>query len=132
MEILGTVKNLDKKTIDLTIDNHSTCNKCGLCSHNKKQTSDKMINIPFFDKNIKCGDRVQISINTNTSILYAFIIFILPILIMIISYMISQIIYSEDLAITISFTSLGISFLFIYLLNKYIKQNNKYKYKVIT
>ena len=119
----GIITNIDNEKVIITRSNTHVCTSCkikGLCNLYKQPE------ITVFTKEkFNIGDTIVMIINPNTRILSSFIVFILPLLILFITYFISANLFkqTDEISIVISFLSLILSFFIITKINsKYSKK----------
>lgn len=129
----GRVIELQNKHAIVEIENKRACNNCALssfCLQNKKDDIRlKMKNT----MNAKIGDKVKFEIPPGIKILSNFYVFILPLIIIIITYLFAKNIFnlSENLSIIISVLSLILSYFIIKYINRNFKKNEIIKVKMI-
>ena len=124
----GIIKSVGDKII-VAKENTDNCNSCKmkmLC-HNQSITEFEVITSEKF----AIGEKVEIIINPYKRIFASFIVFILPVLILIITYYISFSLFfkSEPFSIVLSIISLLISYVIIKYINKKVDNNNDIKIK---
>lgn len=104
----------------ISLDGCQSCTMHGLCG-SKGNPQLKFTN----KENLQEGDTVIIKINTSTKLISSFVIFIVPIIILFIFFLLARYTFnfSESKSALISFTSLILSALVIYLFDKYVAKN---------
>ncbi|HCX73329.1 MAG TPA: hypothetical protein DHM37_06395 [Candidatus Cloacimonas sp.] len=127
---VAVVKQVNGDKIVLEIEQTDSCNSCAM--HGICQAGDKRIVYKIkTDLKLQTGDRVKIFLEPGLRVLSSFLIFIFPILIMVLFYLGSKLIFSasENIAILFSILSLLFSGFAIYKLDK--KMANRLKFKIV-
>src|SRR6056297_3504819 len=125
---VAVVKQIDGDNVVLEIEQTDSCNACamhGICHAGDKKVIHKVKS----DLQLAVGDRVKIFLEPGLRILSSFLIFIFPILIMVLFYLGSKLIFSlsENNAILVSIISLLLSGFAIYRLDKTMAKRIKFK-----
>ncbi|MCL2065512.1 MAG: SoxR reducing system RseC family protein [Candidatus Cloacimonetes bacterium] len=123
----GIVKSQNENIVVITRENPDACRSCKVkATCNTKHEIDIFLETP---EKYEVGEIVELIIPPNTRIFSSFIIYIAPLIILIISYIISIEIFkfNDSISIFISFLSLIISFFLIKLVNLKVKKNNDIK-----
>ena len=127
---VAVVKQVDGDKVVLEIEQTDSCNSCamhGICHAGDKRIVHKVKS----DLTLQTGDKVKIFLEPGLRVLSSFLIFIFPILIMVVFYLVSRLIFSasENTAILLSILSLLFSGFAIYRLDK--KMANRLKFKIV-
>ena len=124
----GIVKSIQKNSVVVERISEGSCSACmirNLCN------IENQIEITIeTQQQFQIGEKIYIVINPNARILSAFMVFIVPILIFLLFYIILNSLFglSEVLSIGLSFLSLFFSFIFIKVANK--KFEKKFAVKI--
>ena len=119
-----TVKAIDGKTLVIERNNPGACNGCRanlFCNMQNKSEITLETEDTF-----EIGDEVELLVSPQSRILSSFIVYIVPLLVLVIFYFISFELFnfSEIVSIVISFISLIVSFFIIKLFNKRFDNTN--------
>lgn len=113
----GKVISINKNTITLQMFRESSCAHCNGCGDASKMARELEIK---YKGDVEIGDVVTFELADSKMLKIGFIIYILPILIMIFGYFISaKLGGKEKLNVLVSFLSLVISFACIHIYDKY-------------
>ena len=93
-----------------------SCSMSGMCMGTKNSVTHKIQT----EKQFKIGDVIEVSISAGYKIFSSFLIFVFPIIMMIIFYLISSSVFhfTENISILISFSGLFFSGVIIYFVDK--------------
>lgn len=129
----GIVLELQKNFAIVEIENKQACQNCGLRSFCLQNSKDNFCLKMQNTKNANIGDKVKFEIDPGIKILSNFYVFILPLILIIITYLLTKnILYlSENLAIILSVLSLILSYFIIKFINQYFKNNETIKVKMV-
>ena len=121
------VRIIDGKAI-VQMETGSHCKTCAAKHACTTLSGDtvRQIEIPVVD-DIKVGDNIMLGYKPQNRILSAFLVFIIPILMLITGYFIGQHIFgTEGMAILTGFAGLIFAFILIWGLNKILLKENKF------
>lgn len=116
----GIVRKLNKNTVDVEIHRSSACGEscasCGLCPGTETITAAENT------LNAVVGDRVIIDMSDKKVLGAAFLVYIIPIIMLIIGYAVgSAVFHKESIAIVSGFLLMVLTFAVIILIDKKIK-----------
>lgn len=125
---IGIVKEITNNEVIIEFERSSACGKCGACMM-AKDTGKMMIKIPY-NKDIKAGDEVYIDIERKFYILSTFLLYVMPLVILIVTVILGSEFISGDngqiltalLGIVLSF---GSYFLLKLFKNKFLDMKEK-------
>ncbi|MCD4650652.1 MAG: SoxR reducing system RseC family protein [Candidatus Cloacimonetes bacterium] len=128
-EDVAVVISTEKGKVTVEIDKSDSCDSCairGLCMSKGSSVRHTLET----DIKLSIGDHVRVSASAGVKLLSSFILFILPIMMMIVFYFIAKLIgFSEDVSIITSIAGLLVSILIIRLLDK--RFANKIHFEII-
>lgn len=114
----GTVVKTDSKLATVRIERHSACGKCGMCG-----MSDKNKHIDFNIVNslqAKVGDKVEIEVHDVNSFKIAAIVYVIPLAIALLGFLVTFLCKLPDWAMIIGFVvGLVIGFAIVALIDKH-------------
>ncbi|MEE0970677.1 MAG: SoxR reducing system RseC family protein [Clostridia bacterium] len=125
MKVKATVKDINYKYAIVESRRYSACEGCHKsndgCSVCSLLGSDKVISVKVKNTlNANIGDEVEIESDTKTVVFYAFIVFFLPIVMMIAIYFISSLYTkSEFLRCILALSGLAFAFFGLWLYSKF-------------
>ena len=130
IEDIAVVQEVRVGKVQVKLPESVSCDTCaikGFCHPNDKLKCHWIDT----DLSFKVGDKVRIFISPAIRIVSSFIVFLFPIILMLIFYLMIKYLFSasENLAILGSILSLGISGLLIFFLDK--KWGKKIKFEII-
>jgi len=122
---LAKVIKVDAKYIYVERVIEGSCKNCamhGLCG-SKKSPELRFVN----DNRFETGEEVLLKISTNSRIVSSLVIFILPAFLMIAFYYLAKsfLNYTEEMSIAISFGSLIVSFILIFIIDRIFSKSNR-------
>jgi len=129
----GTVVEINGDYAIIELDSNEACQACSiksLCNINSSKNLQFKI---YNSKKAKLKDIVKFEIDPTTKILSNFYVFILPLIIIIITYFLSKNLFhlSEDISIIISVLSLIISYFIVKKINYLFKKNQTMKIRMV-
>lgn len=129
---VGVVKEINGNKITVSVYKEDACAYCSKCSE-KSKTQNEYILYNVENKKIELGDFLTFEIETKIALKIGIIVYILPLIIMILSYFTGMKLYnSDEIAIVISFCGLFIFFIFIYFYDRSVKQKISNSIKIIS
>lgn len=133
-EVCDTGKVLDVQDdyAIVELENKDSCKNCGLVSFCNQNSNEKVHLKILNTKNVKKDDRVEIQIKPSIKLLSHFYIFILPLLVIILSYFFAKNVLhlSEDIVAILSFSSLILSYFIIKYINSIYKKRQTLKAQI--
>lgn len=124
MENKGIIRKIEGKDLYLELFRDSSCAHCSGCGQKDKTIADLYHYELNEDIKVNIGDLVTFEINNKFILNLALLIYILPVALMVISYIVAaKLGASEGQGIIVSFTTLVVSFLGFYFFDK--KTGNK-------
>ncbi|UUV19838.1 SoxR reducing system RseC family protein [Fusobacteria bacterium ZRK30] len=119
MENKGIVRKIEGKNLYIELFRDSSCAHCSGCGQKDKTIADLYQYELNEDIKVNIGDLITFEINNKFILNLALLIYILPVILMILSYIIaSKLGASEGQGIFVSFATLVISFLGFYIYDK--------------
>ncbi len=119
----GIIKEINGDKIVVKLYKDTACSHCSGCSGDKKYGKDFEF---ITDKKAVIGDTVTFEISTEKVIKAASIAYVFPAVAMIVGYFIaSKLGFSENQSIASSFIALGISFVCLFLYDKFVVKKQK-------
>ncbi len=118
---IGSVIQIKNNMITVKVNNCDTCGDCTACS--SKKTKDNTIS---FESNLhlKIGDSVSFEISDNAILKFSILIYIIPLIFFFCGYIVSSSFFkSEGIKIIISFISLLLSFILLFIFDFYKGKN---------
>ncbi|MCF7858197.1 MAG: SoxR reducing system RseC family protein [Candidatus Cloacimonetes bacterium] len=127
-EDIALVKKTGNKVVFVEVERSGSCKNCsisGLCNTKDKSIIHKIKT----GMELKVGDRVQVNISPGMRIFSSFVVFILPIILMIFFYVAAKLVFnsSEGIAIISSLLGLIAGGLCIYLIDKMLSEKLRFK-----
>lgn len=114
----ATVLKVLNSGVKLGMDETQGCKSCAIsvvCSKNKKRFFVKT------DKKYKEGDKVEVKVEPSARMFSSFVVFAIPIIIMLCVYFFSRIFLSEDFSVLLTIVSLLPSIVIIRTIDFYFK-----------
>lgn len=119
MENKGIVRKIEGKNLYIELFRDSSCAHCSGCGQKDKTIADLYHYEVNEDIKINIGDLITFEINNKFILNLALLIYILPVILMILSYLVAaKLGASEGQGIFVSFATLVISFLGFYFFDK--------------
>lgn len=119
MENKGIVRKIEGKNLYIELFRDSSCAHCSGCGQKDKTIADLYHYEVNEDIKINIGDLITFEINNKFILNLALLIYILPVILMILSYLVAaKLGASEGQGIFVSFTTLVVSFLGFYFFDK--------------
>ncbi|PID28383.1 MAG: hypothetical protein CSB55_05290 [Candidatus Cloacimonadota bacterium] len=128
-EDIATVKEISGDKVTFELCNNESCASCGLhgmCGGGKVITHTVKTSLA-----LKKGDKVRIKLSTRIKLASSFIVFVVPVILMIVFYAVGKYFFglNEDLSVLFSLGGLGISVLFIKFVD--VKAGEKINFEII-
>jgi len=119
MENKGLVKKIEGKNLYIELFRDSSCAHCSGCGKTDKTITDLYHYELNEDVKVNIGDLITFEINNKFILNLALLIYVLPVVLMVLSYIIAaKLGASEGQGIIVCFSTLIISFLGFYLFDK--------------
>jgi sigma-E factor negative regulatory protein RseC len=119
VENKGIVKKIEGKNLYIELFRDSSCAHCSGCGQKDKTIADLYHYELNKEIKVSVGDLITFEINNKFILNLALLIYILPVFLMILSYIVAaRLGASEGQGIIVSFTTLVISFLGFYVYDK--------------
>ena len=127
----GKIKNITNNKIIIQMEVGAQCNSCeakhSCCLTDNELIRNIEIPITNYNHNLKIGDAITLLFKPKYRIISAFLMFILPIFMLILGYFIGFLIFkSENMSILTALTGLFFSFGFLWIINKILKKNKDF------
>lgn len=117
MKSSGKVTEINGNTIKVKMFKESSCAHCSGCGDTSKLTRELEL---FYDGEIEVGDIVTFELEDAKMLKIGFLVYILPILMMILGFVVSSKMgNSEKTSVFISFGFLTVSFVCLHIYDKY-------------
>lgn len=118
----GIVTKIKGNKISVRLYKSSACSHCSACSEEAK--SGKIFDFPF-DKEVEKGDLVTLEIAEKEVMKAAIIVYVIPPIFMILGYIVAASLnFSETMSALGSFVGLAVSFLILFLYDKFFAKKN--------
>ncbi|MDX8336228.1 MULTISPECIES: SoxR reducing system RseC family protein [Cetobacterium] len=126
MQTSGLVKEINGKSITVSMYKESACSHCDKCSDSAKILNQFTFN--YTGEDVKVGDIITFQMEDNQVFKAALIVYIIPLIFMFLGYFIgAKLNLSEGKCIIISFTSLAVGFLGVFIYDKFVVKNKMEK-----
>jgi positive regulator of sigma E activity len=118
---IGTITKILMNSYEISIPKKGSCKKCGMCLISPSDSTNMRV-LASSDQKANLNDKVRVEISHKNSLLYPFIVYIIPILLLLFGYFIgadkSVFAFSEN--IEINGIIFGLIFLMLGFLSAYI------------
>ena len=128
---IGTVKKIDGEEYLVTVKRKPECSKCGLCG-----MKDNVTQIDFRaersndDQMVNVGDTVRIENGTDIRLMSYFLVFLVPILLVIGGILLGYLIKTEWAGVLFAIAFVAIYYAVLSIFDKKIKNGKKSVYKI--
>ncbi len=120
----GSVSSISKDFIEVVLDHNIRCEACGAQSSCKvSKSGENLIKLPNNKSDLVLGDRISISITTQKALTAVFWAYILPLILVLLTMIVSNFFLNELYAGMLSFLVLCPYYLSLYIFRKYFSKS---------